>query len=98
MDIRHTRGIMEHKFFMKMRIEYLLNHGYLSENDYLTLAEAVYREAERAHLLALKYDMTGRQSLVSGICSCLEEMHLTEKSYLTAVLKDLTVRTGKERA
>ncbi len=97
LDIRQTRGIMEHKFFMKMRMEYLLEHGYLCDRAALARAEEIYREAERVHLLALKYNMTGRTSLISAINNSLHQMCAVEQGYLPGVLKALESCKGGER-
>lgn len=97
LDIRQTRGIMEHKFFIKMRVEYLLKQGYLCDEAALARAEEVYREAERTHLLALKYNLTGRVSLISGINDALHRMCEAERDYLPGVLDALEACKGGER-
>jgi len=97
MDYRQTRGIMEHKFFMRMRMEYLFKQGYLSDGQTLTCAEEIYRIAERIHLLALKYNMTGRASLISAINQSLHEMSAAEQGYLPGVLETLESCKGGER-
>ena len=96
LDIRQTRGIMEHKFFMKMRVEYLLEHGYLSDEAALARAVEIYREAERTHMLTLKYNMTGRASLISAINQSLHQMCAAEENYLPSVLGTLESCKGGE--
>ena len=95
-DIRQTRGVLEHKFFMKMRIEYLVKHGDLNDERYLTCADEVYRQAEQNHMLALKYNMTGKKNLISTLNENLKKMCLTEQKYLSDVLKELQTFAGKE--
>ena len=88
-DSRYTRGIMEHKFFMQMRMKHLFERGYLKKESYCDLSAQIYKMAESARMLSLKYNLTGNQSLVPKICGTMHEMQRLEGEYLPAVLNDL---------
>ena len=88
-DNRYTRGLMEHKFYMQMRIEYLLKKRFLADASYFDKASEVYKLAERVHLLCLKYNMTRNFKIISHVCELMNDMLLIEKSYLPDVLTEL---------
>ncbi|MBO5968544.1 MAG: hypothetical protein J6S14_08620 [Clostridia bacterium] len=94
-DSRYTRGIMEHKNYMKMRVEYLLKHEYLSEKRYLELSEQVLKLSEKIHLLGLKYNITKNQNIGEHIVNLIEESICTELKYLPSVLSDLKSKEGE---
>ena len=93
LDVRYTRGIMEHKFFMEMRIEYLLNHGYLVDNFLLNSAKEVNKMAQLIHFLAIKYNITGEISIANRICETLNKMIDIERKYLPSVLSQLQAKS-----
>ena len=88
-DSRYTRGIMEHKFFMQMRMSYLFEKGYLKKESYCNLSTQIYKMSESVRMLSLKYNLTGNQSLIPKICETMREMQRLEREYLPAVLNDL---------
>ena len=88
-DDRYTKGVMEHKFYMKMRINYLLEKGYLKCLEYAEIADRVLKMSEKVHLMAMKYNYTGKFSIVEQICLLLNEMVGVEKDYLSRVLSEL---------
>lgn len=94
LDIRYTRGIMEYKFFMKMTIEYLLKKGYLSDTEVLDHAERVSKMSQLVHMLGLKYNMTGKESIVHNICDTVKKIIETEMEYLPSVLMSLRSKYG----
>lgn len=95
LDYRYTRGILEHKFFMQMRIDYLSKNGYLRDCSYSQQAQRVYKMAESVHMLALKYILTGKQEIVVHIHSIINDILSVENDYLSAVLCEL--QCGLER-
>ena len=88
-DMRYTRGVMEHKFYMHMRMEYLLTHDFLKDTSYLDKAQQVYQMAEMVHMLGLKYNLTGNKTIVSKIKKIMNDMLFLEKEYLPSVLSEL---------
>ena len=66
-DFRYTRALMEHKFFMNMRVDYLMKNGYVKDNNYLDASQAVYKLSERIHMLALKYKIMRKQCIAENI-------------------------------
>lgn len=93
-DIRYTRGVMEHKFFMQMRMDYLCKNKFLNNASYAEATNWVYQMAERVHMLALKFNFTKKQSLVDTIQNLMCEMLSIETEFLPKVLSDL--QNGRE--
>lgn len=89
MDDRYTRGLLDHKYFMMNRIEYLLQNGYLFDRAYLEQAKQVYELCEIIHMLALKYNFTGSEMTGKRACMKIRESIEMEQSYLPLVLHDL---------
>ena len=88
-DERYTRGLMEHKFFMRMRMDYLLKNGYLSDGKYLELSTQAYQIAERAHMLGLKYNLTRKATLLPRLHEMIDQILEIEIDYLPQVLSEL---------
>ena len=91
-DLRHSRGIMEHKFFMRLRLSYLHQNGILINDDYLEMAEQVYKMSEKMHLLLLKYLLTRNKRYADSAVKILRETVDIESSYLTSLYNDLKTR------
>lgn len=89
-DHRYTRGIMEHKFFMQLRIQYLSNIGYLQSKEYIQKAQHVYLLSQNIHLLGLKYRTSKNATIAKRIQEIFNEIILIECNYLPSVLSDLT--------
>ena len=89
LDIRYTRGLMEHKFYMQMRMEYLVNQGYVQDVGHLDNAKQVYQLAEKLHLLAMKYDFKRDKNIGLRICETVNRMLALEQAYLPSVLSDV---------
>jgi len=88
-DNRYTRGLMEHKYFMRLRIDYLLQNGYINDESYLGLTQEVYNISERIHMLGLKINMTGNISPIHKIHEYITIMNSIENEYLPKVLREL---------
>lgn len=88
-DVRYTRGLMEHKFYMKLRMEYLLKNDLIKDLTYLEDAKKVYKMSEAVHLLGLKYNYTKKLLIIENINDIIKNMLAIEKVYLSFVLDDL---------
>ncbi len=88
-DHRYSRGLMEHKNLMKLRIEYLYNNGYLSNPDYIARATAVLQLAASAHLSGVKYSLKPNSKSIQSVYHQIKETVSLEKEYLPLVLKEL---------
>lgn len=88
-DIRYTRGIIEHKFYMFMRMDYLYEHCCLKKTSYIYKAQQTYDLAKRVHLLGIKYNFKPNAALISKIENTMNEMLSIEKEYLPDVLFEL---------
>lgn len=97
-DYRYSRGLMEHKFFMKLRIEYLYRQGYLSEESLISFAEQVYMLSNRVHMLTIKYIMTSKKEIGESIANSIKEILDIEKNYLPIVDQTLQLRWEREEA
>ena len=93
-DSRFTRGIMEHKFYMNLRMDYLFKNDILKDFSYVDQAHQVYKMAENVHMLGLKYNLTHNQMVVSNIEKTVSEMLVMESAYLPYVLSDLKAEGG----
>lgn len=96
-DFRYTRGLMEHKFFMHMRTEYFYQQGFLKDEILVEQAKQNYQLAEKVHLLALKYNMTQKETILVRIREIIQEILETERSYLPKVLSCLQICRGVEK-
>lgn len=88
-DLRYTRGVMEHKNFMQMRIKYLLDNGYIDNNTFLTESQEVYKYAENIHMLGIKYNFSQKRSIGKSIYDTILIMLAKEYKYLNDLEKDL---------
>jgi hypothetical protein len=86
-DPRYTRGIMEHKFFMKLRVEFLMKNGYIKKERYYHFANDVYKMAERIHLLGIKFTIRKKGDI--DITTWINEMQEKERSYLNDIVSEL---------
>ncbi len=89
-DNRNSRTFMEHKYFMKVRTEYLLKNGYLTDSRFSECAEKVYSMSEKIHLLGMKFNLTKDPKILSRILAMISEALETEKDYLPQVRKQLS--------
>ena len=96
-DLRYTRGLMEHKYFMQRRIEYLLSQGYLNRETFKTCSSDVYHLSEKVHLLGLKFSMTENRTIIGGIEKNMDDMIKIEKEYLPQVLEQVLFCQLKQR-
>ena len=93
-DFRYTRALMEHKFFMNMRVDYLIKKGYVKDNNYLDAAQSVYKMSEQIHMLALKYKIMPKQHIAGNIRKLIIEMQNIEIDYINGFLFDLKNTLG----
>ena len=91
MDLRYTKGLLEHKLLMHMRVQYLYAHGYLSDPGWVKAAQSVYRKMTQFHLIALKYTVQQRIRSTQFL-ELIDEALETEKAYLPELLQELTKR------
>ena len=88
-DHRYTRGMMEHKFFMQMRIKYLLDNDYIDNQNLLVKAQEIYKYSENIHMLGIKYNLSPKSSIGRGIFDTILIMLEKEQKYLNDLVKDL---------
>ena len=95
MDIRPLQLIWEHKRCMQLRLQRLVELGWLASDaahgrDY----EQVIERANSLRLLGLKYLMTNKGALLARIAEGLRELAELERSILTPVLSRLREKQG----
>lgn len=81
-DNRYLRALMEHKFLMVKRIEYLNSQFDL---DILAIKESaiqIHKMAETVHLLGIKYSITREFSVANRIVELIDKMLILEAEYL----------------
>lgn len=81
-DTRYTRTLMEHKFLMVKRIDYLSTGLKLNLFDIQKEAIKVYRLSKTIHLLGIKYLMTRELSTGKYIIKLINEILELEDKYL----------------
>ena len=89
-DLRYTRGIVEHKFFMRLRVKYLLDNGYIMDKFLLECAEEIYKYAENIHMLGIKYNISKNKNIAGSILSTISIMLEKESKYLNILIQSLT--------
>lgn len=88
-DYRYTRGLMEHKSIMLMRIKYLFDSGYITNSSYVSKAEKVHEFSNIVHNLGLKFLVTGNRKYIDKISQLIQDMVEIEKDYLPLVKNEL---------
>ena len=94
-DVRYTRGLMEHKFFMQMRINYLHAHGYIDVAHARDLSEQIYKMSTQVYLLAIKYNISSNKTIGVNIKERINEIVQIEREYLPIVLEKLQKRAAE---
>ena len=92
LDIRYVRGFLEHKFFMKQRIQYLLKKGYLKNETLLQASTRIYEIAAQVQKLSIKYILSNDINIISRIEEMIKNTIGLEKEYLSKTVSDLSVR------
>ena len=95
-DFRFTRGLMEHKFLMKTRTEYMNKEGYFSNQEIVEKADTVYKISEKVHLLGLKFNMTANKNVLNSLTQKIDDMLALEKEYLPEFLECLKQYKGAQ--
>jgi hypothetical protein len=89
MDIRPLQLIWEHKRCMQLRLQRLVELGWLANDAHGREYEPVIERANSLRLLGLKYLMTSKGALLSRIAEGLRELGELERSILAPVLSRL---------
>lgn len=95
-DLRYTRGLMDHKYIMNLRIKTLHEHNLLNNRMWLEKSKTVYDIAKKIHLLGLKFIITKQISIAQKLCDMIYEMVSIEKDYLPNVLISLKSNVGDQ--
>ncbi|MBQ7335856.1 MAG: hypothetical protein IJW92_05245 [Clostridia bacterium] len=90
LDFRITRALMEHKFFMHMRVKYFFENRYLRDEALVNQAFTVYQTAEKVHMLGLKFIYTKNPALIQTVRTLIDRMLTLEKAYLPQVAAELS--------
>lgn len=81
-DNRYLRALMEHKFLMVKRIQYLNNQFDLDLSAIKKSAIQVHKMGETIHLLGIKYSITREFSIANRIVELIDKMLILEAEYL----------------
>lgn len=81
-DKRYLRALMEHKFLMVKRIEYLNNECGLTLSNIKEYAIQIHKMAETVHLLGIKYSITREFSIANRIVELIDKMLILEAEHL----------------
>jgi hypothetical protein len=87
-DIRSLCFLQDHANFMKLRIDYLMKHGYIKQSE---VSVHVFTENARdmniAVNLFLKYYLTKEAALLLRVCDLLDEVKMKEQAELKKVAR-----------
>lgn len=94
LDLRFSRFFMEHKAFMSKRLKYLYGAGFISSDvsaEYLGVEQAYHR----AHMMFIKYNMTGKKDIAARVIEMLRAALTLEVNILNRVLDELLQRLSE---
>lgn len=89
MDIRYARGFMEHKFFLKLCCDYLMDNGYIKDPKVCEGSQAAYNLAQKVQLLTLKYNISVKEEIGKRVINIMYDILKIEKNYIPILIKEL---------
>ena len=94
MDVRPIHTVWEHKKIMRMRVQFLMESGYLTRDEAFV---GKFKEAERQALTArdqsLKHYFTKDKRFLQGVIASLEAMLQEEEMVIRMLIDELENRT-----
>lgn len=88
-ELKYTRGLADHKFFMYKRIQFLYKNKYISDPLFCQNSKMIYQMAEKVHLLAMKFSIKQDIKIIISIKNLIDEMIKLERDYLVDVIKSI---------
>lgn len=87
-DIRYARGLMEHKYCMKLRAEYFFGRG----NKIVSYFDEIYKESKIIHMLGLKMLTTSNFNKIDSVCDKIKLMNQLEYEYIPLLISEIEKR------
>ncbi len=85
LDSRLTRMIMEHKYCMYLRADYLQKKGY-ADQKLSNVIRLNYEDSTTIHLLGIKLNVTGEPDIYRRIDMLLQNIVKREQEYLPMMI------------
>ncbi len=85
-DLRYTKCLVEHKFLMIKRLDYLKANGFTITMKMISNAKEVYQIANRVHQYGLKYSFKTQPQILKKMASDIEKMCSLEYAILPELL------------
>ena len=91
-DHRYSKGLMEHKRIMQMRINYLYQNLHISNSHCVACAKEAYELSCVLHNMGIRFKMLGDDHILKEINVIMQRMKSIELSYLPSVKNELERR------
>ena len=91
-DHRYSKGLMEHKRIMQMRINYLYQNLHVSNSHCVACAKEAYELSCVLHNMGIRFKMLGDDHILKEINVIMQRMKSIELSYLPSVKNELERR------
>lgn len=89
LDVRYSRGLMEHKELMMRRLNLLYKYGYIKNLGAVEDYEYVRNQSIILHRLCLKHNIKKSDSTCDKITKIMDEIVQHEKEILSKVVEEL---------
>lgn len=95
LDVRFSRALMEHKYYMLLRIKYLYEHKLFSNKRMLPSYEDIYKKTKTIHRLCLKFNITNNLDTFKHVVELFEEIIEFDSINLRNLLNELETNRSK---
>lgn len=95
LDPRYSRLFFENKFFMRRRLGYMAQKGFVG--DYEDAYASVASKSHRVHMLFLKYNVTGDNKILQSLDGLIDEINIEDERILNQVFDEITAFLIKRR-
>ena len=92
LDVRFTRALMEHKYYMLLRIKYLYEHKLFSDKQLIESYEDIYKKAKMIHRLCLKFNITNNFDVFKRVIQLFEKIIDFDSTNLKKMLYELETK------
>lgn len=88
MDLRYTRGYMEHKYFVRLCIGYLCDNKIVDATKiHLEKADELYQDAVLIHRLGIKLNLSKEYKIMSRIAELFDKIQAKEIKILNDIIR-----------
>ena len=88
LDLRYTRAYMEHKYFMNLCIEYLIDNNLVDATKInFKKAKELYQDAVRIHILGIKMEISKNYKIIDKIADLFDKIQEEESQMIRYVIE-----------